>query len=465
MHKELAMEGSGKRGRDDDEGSSSDPRKIRRIDPVSLRATHTPITEFITLVYDVQFEILSTQGISPYDLEKICRAVAGKVVRARNAGAPPTVYIDEQRFLNDVCGNYAFWRDKYNRSFNGIITNPTLDRSSTDVRYWKQQYVDAFRFTERDLVRIYKRLIYKVSGTEDVPEKDRISFEEVVRNLRQLVGSGISLNVKGDRGMTLLMHIIIGFERKKTTSRSRPFPNPIALGIIRDVLSAGANVMTEDDAKRNSLIWAAQWGYVEIMRILLDVSGVHADEKNTTGTTALMYANNADMARFLISRGANVREKAQNKDTPLIIASFLGRLDVVQLLLSSGANVDDINKTGATALRGAIEKNHVDVIRALLDNGADVNLSDSTLSLSPPLMYAARIGNMEVVRLLISKGADPTYTIRGGPGAPGGTAEALARASGHTAVADYLGEIVRKYGAFTIDRKIPDGKEKFTFVY
>jgi ankyrin repeat protein len=223
--------------------------------------------------------------------------------------------------------------------------------------------------------------------------------------------------------------------------------------------------MAEERQRRNSLMLAAGRGHVEIMRILLDVSGVHVDEKNSLGGTALMFANNVDMARFLISRGANVREKSLSKSTPLMLASIHGHLDVVQLLLSYGVTVDDISDHGSTALKGAIEKNHVDVIRALIDNGADVNLSDFTLSLSPPLMYAARIGNMEVVRLLISKGAVPTYTSRSMLAAPASTAEALARASGHTAVADYLGEIVRKYGAFTIDRKIPDGKEKFTFVY
>lgn len=77
-------------------------------------------------------------------------------------------------------------------------------------------------------------------------------------------------------------------------------------------------------------------------------------------------------------------------------------------LLPNGSKVEiprDSNEYGATALFNAILKSRIHMIESLFKHGVDVNIQNGD-GMSP-LMAAASTGNLDVVRLLLAKGANP----------------------------------------------------------
>ena len=76
-------------------------------------------------------------------------------------------------------------------------------------------------------------------------------------------------------------------------------------------------------------------------------------------------------------------------------------------LLPNGSRVEmprSNNDYGATALFNAILKMRVSMVESLLKNGIDINVRNSDGM--TPLMAAASTGNMQIISLILAKGAD-----------------------------------------------------------
>jgi ankyrin repeat protein len=236
------------------------------------------------------------------------------------------------------------------------------------------------------------------------------------------------------------------------------------VAIMRELLEAGADVNAPNVRKATALHWAlpdpekvklllvkgarANEKTVEgrtplyiaaslpagapAVRLLLEV-GANVDEPTIPGTTALFPAatTSAEIVKLLLDKGANPNARAKTDATPLM---FTRGADVIALLLARGADVRARSKTGETALMETAIRGDAAASKLLLDNGADVNAADHR-GYTPLLLAAQHDGDaVELVRLLLSRGANPNAT------AEGETALSLAAKRGETEVTDLLRE-------------------------
>jgi cytohesin len=98
--------------------------------------------------------------------------------------------------------------------------------------------------------------------------------------------------------------------------------------------------------------------------------------------------------------------RTKNWDDELLKAAENGNLIKVQTALENGANPNaKNNNNGSTPLHIAAYKGHVEIVKILLDRGADLNAKDNTGH--APLHWAAIEGHVDVVRVLLDRGANP----------------------------------------------------------
>lgn len=100
-----------------------------------------------------------------------------------------------------------------------------------------------------------------------------------------------------------------------------------------------------------------------------------------------------------------------NVDEQLHMAAQEGDIEEVRHLLHLGADVNAFDEIGRTALHYAAAGEHLRVVELLLDNGAQVNARHEPTLSDTPLAKVAATCSLELARLLVNAGADPT--IRG----------------------------------------------------
>jgi ankyrin repeat protein len=88
-----------------------------------------------------------------------------------------------------------------------------------------------------------------------------------------------------------------------------------------------------------------------------------------------------------------------------------GDLDEVRRLVAEGPNVNVFDTIGMTPLHYAVKEEHLEVAQFLIEHGADVNAHHEPTISNTPLAEVAGTCSLQMARLLVDAGADPT--IRG----------------------------------------------------
>jgi ankyrin repeat protein len=151
--------------------------------------------------------------------------------------------------------------------------------------------------------------------------------------------------------------------------------------------------------------------YEEVNKALLSkpaqINISELDQKS--GMSALriaLTAKNDLLAQLLVAQGnAPVNAEARGGETPLILAVRNDLLKTSKSLLRRGAAVNDQDMLRKTALHyGCENKNeNVELVQALLDACADKDKTDGIGN--TPLSIACRKGHVNVVKLLLERGA------------------------------------------------------------
>ena len=120
-------------------------------------------------------------------------------------------------------------------------------------------------------------------------------------------------------------------------------------------------------------IWAAASWRNDIATVRAHIAaGTNIDTLDDwTGKTALHYAaeyGHLEITELLLSNGANVNRRDDDKATPLHFAAMGGFEEVVVLLLSNGAEVNASDKAKERPMDGAVFFGHMNVVNVIKDH-------------------------------------------------------------------------------------------------
>jgi ankyrin repeat protein len=183
--------------------------------------------------------------------------------------------------------------------------------------------------------------------------------------------------------------------------------------------------------------------------------------RNTNGLSAVLtaaYFQQRDIVKYLVKQGADlnlfeacaagvlerveeilkehpeqVNEFAPDGFQPIGLAAFFGHTSVVKFLLVMNADFDTPSRNGlkVTPLNSAAAGGRIEIVRLLLARGADPNMRQADDFV--PLHAAAQNGQHEMVELLLKHGADKSLKNKEGKSACD-----IALESGHQELAEFL---------------------------
>ena len=239
--------------------------------------------------------------------------------------------------------------------------------------------------------------------------------------------------------------------------------------IVKALIARGAKVnASEKWQEQTALMWAAAENHAAAMKALVAAGAdINAQSKVLSfqeykyetngmavfllphgGWTALMYAarqNATDAAAGLADLKADLNAVDADGTTALQLAVINLHYDLATLLLNKGADPNVADDTGMAALYAAVDmrspanmmtrpdpklRDEIDaagMIKVLLSHGANPNqklnkpiigrhnnlVGDTSLGEgATPLMRAAKGNDLEIIRLLLDGGADPTITLK-----------------------------------------------------
>ena len=176
---------------------------------------------------------------------------------------------------------------------------------------------------------------------------------------------------------------------------------------VRALLSQKVEVNARSSDGSTALLWLAHWNDVDSADLLLK-AGADANTANDFGMTPLSQAcTNAsfEFVRLLLKSGANPNTAIATGETPLMTCAKTGNADAVRLLVEYGASVNAKEPAQSqTALMWAAAERHPNVVSVLVAAHAD--LKAHSKEGFTPIHFAARVGDLESVKLLLAAGVD-----------------------------------------------------------
>jgi len=210
--------------------------------------------------------------------------------------------------------------------------------------------------------------------------------EGAVEEVRLFIEQGVDVNAKAANGFAPLHEAAINRR----------------IEVAKILISAGADVNMqtihgETAPARTPLHMAVFNGDVEFVKTLIS-AGADINAKNNPGITPLHVAalrGNIEVAKILLSKGADVNAMDKDGNTPLAVANMSKHDHMVQYLKEIGGNMS------FSSIIQAAEKGTVENVRFFVEQKG---VEASTKNVA--LFIATTFGNTEIVKYLISAGAD-----------------------------------------------------------
>lgn len=158
------------------------------------------------------------------------------------------------------------------------------------------------------------------------------------------------------------------------------------------------------------LVTATRYEAIPVIEKLLDEG---ADVNQTLQSTALHKAaasGNLEIVELLIARGADVNLQDVHGRIPIFVALAEHQPEVARRLAREETDLSLCATDGSTVLMVAVRAEDLELVRWALDHGVAFDAIRPEKINATALIRAARIGNEEIVALLLERGADPGLT-------------------------------------------------------
>ncbi len=123
--------------------------------------------------------------------------------------------------------------------------------------------------------------------------------------------------------------------------------------------------------------------------------------------------NDLELCELFLKAGMDINERDSSGTPFLCYAARNGKIDMVQWLLENGADIDAVsNDRGYSAVMDAVWKSNVQIVELLVNKGANLNFVSRDGQTA--LILATGSENFQICRILAENGADPTIKDRMG---------------------------------------------------
>ncbi|XP_041867898.1 histone-lysine N-methyltransferase EHMT2 isoform X2 [Melanotaenia boesemani] len=175
-------------------------------------------------------------------------------------------------------------------------------------------------------------------------------------------------------------------------------------------------ILTQDTERRKKLRFhprqlypAAKQG--EVQRVLLmlmegiDPTYQPDSQNRRSALHAAAQRGLLEVCYMLVQAGAQVDAKDKDLRTPLLEAIINNHIEVARYLIQNSACVYHVEEDGYTGLHHAAKLGNLEIVNMLLETGqVDVNAQDS--GGWTPIIWAAEHKHVEVIKSLLNRGAD-----------------------------------------------------------
>ncbi|HLJ56181.1 MAG TPA: ankyrin repeat domain-containing protein [Chthonomonadaceae bacterium] len=266
----------------------------------------------------------------------------------------------------------------------GVVPDPRLPDGQQIIR------MATLRGGAEILAQLTPRCVSLSSlGDDGMSPLGTAVFRNDIDSVRHLIARGADVNQAGDGASALTKAVMRGHA-----------------AMVRLLLEAGADPNGSGDII-GPLGTAAQANQIEIVRMLLD-AGADPDIKHDGTSMASVFARNKPEIQALLKEYADRRRASQpppeiSAEARLLEAAKAGDLEAMHGLLDAGCPVDPRDRLEMTPLLWAINKGHAGVARLLLERGADVHAVNSVGGAA--IRIAARRRSADLIALLKEHGA------------------------------------------------------------
>jgi uncharacterized protein len=320
---------------------------------------------------------------------------------------------------------------------------PLLWSSGTGVDVWEMfgaciagdlQTVKRLVNKDRSIVRCnyaYRTPLY-FAVRENRLEIVRFLLEQGADPLSLAVGDNL-LDITRDRGYSELEKLL---EASLATAHgASPKGEPIAAAIrerdlakVRSLLDASSELLHAGDGRSNQPIhWAVMTRQIDLTDELLE-RGADIDAARFDGARPIQLTNGdysyrgwRDVPRDITTTPREVLDhlRARGAYVDINTAASIGDLERVRELLEKDPSLANRVSEYVTyyigsgaPLKNAAARGHIEIVKLLLDRGAATNLPEEGIAPHGHALYSAVYnGHYEIARLLLEKGAYPNPPV------------------------------------------------------